>query len=362
MDLSQRLSISYYKTVTAINEEHKIYLVQHQETGKIYVKKILDVYSIDVYKYLIDHPVLGIPRIYAFYEENNKLTLIEEFISGSTLYEKIESRHLTRHQICRYMISICDILEKLHSQKPPLVHRDIKPSNVIISDYDDVYLLDFNAAKYQSGDANRNSDTVLLGTQGYAAPEQYGFGESSPLTDIYSIGIVLREAVASVGINERAFDAIVEKCTQMEPSKRYQSVGLLKKDLTKALDGEMISQNSEKTINKFLPPGFRTMRVWKMIIAFPVYALITYITLTFTFTDGKYSTGSLWTARIFLFAIITSNILVICNYLGIQDHFPLSRSKYILIRIIGVIIEMTLVTLSLIVAMFLVAGIFFNFK
>ena len=239
MDYSQRLSISYYKTVSTINEAHKIYLVQHQESGRIFVKKILDVYSIDVYRYLIDHPVSGIPRIYAFYEENNTLTLIEEFISGSTLRDKIQSGNLSRKQICRYMICICNILEKLHLQNPPLVHRDIKPSNVIISDYDEVYLLDFNAAKYNSGDENRKSDTILLGTQGYAAPEQYGFGESSPLTDIYSIGIVLKEAAASAHIEDRAFEAIIDKCTQIDPKKRYHDVTLLKKDLLRTLDGEV---------------------------------------------------------------------------------------------------------------------------
>ena len=336
--------------------------MQHQESKKIFIKKVLDVYSIDVYRYLIDHPIPGIPRIYAFYEENNQLTLIEEFISGSTLREKIESRNLSREQICKYMIGICNILEKLHMQNPPLVHRDIKPSNVIISDYDDVFLLDFNAAKYQSKDATKESDTILLGTQGYAAPEQYGFGESSPLTDIYSIGIVLKETAASSGISDRAIDAIVDKCTRMEPIKRYKSVGLLKKDLTKTLGGEMISSDSDNTINKFLPPGFRTMRVWKMIIALPVYAMIAYLTLTFTVVDGSFSNGSLWTARIFLFLIIMSNILIICNYLGIQEHFPLNRSKNILIRIIGVIIEMALVTLALFIVMILVAGLFFNFK
>ena len=94
MDLSQRLSISYYKTIATINGPHKIYLVQHQETGKFYVKKILDVYSIEVYMYLKSNPITGIPRIIDFCEEDNTLTLIEEYVSGTTLKEKIESGKL----------------------------------------------------------------------------------------------------------------------------------------------------------------------------------------------------------------------------------------------------------------------------
>ena len=86
---------------------------------------------------------------------------------------------------------LCNILEALHSMTPPIIHRDIKPSNIIITSYNYAMLLDFNAAKQFSG--QNESDTVLIGTPGYAAPEQYGFGSSSPKTDIYSLGIVLRE-------------------------------------------------------------------------------------------------------------------------------------------------------------------------
>lgn len=91
------------------------------------------------------------------------------------------------------MYELCEILEKLHSANPPIVHRDIKPSNIIITNYDHVILLDFNAAKYFT-DPN-TSDTILLGTKGYAAPEQYGFGSSTPQTDIYAVGILLKELV-----------------------------------------------------------------------------------------------------------------------------------------------------------------------
>lgn len=76
------------------------------------------------------------------------------------------------------MIMLCNILNALHSMTPPIIHRDIKPSNIIITSYNYAMLLDFNAAKQFSG--QNESDTVLIGTPGYAAPEQYGFGSSSP--------------------------------------------------------------------------------------------------------------------------------------------------------------------------------------
>ena len=254
MNLSQRLSNSFYQVVAAINEPHKVYLVQHRDSGRFYVKKILDVYSADVYKDLVKkildvysadvykdlqaHPIPGIPRIMDSWEEDGRLVIIEEFISGVTLRDLIErtssltisqggyeqapgeysaAAHadstrneyitavapagmdpcelLTVERIGHYMAGLCEILERLHAHNPPLIHRDLKPSNIIITSCGNVMLLDFNAARFYSGEPGRESDTRLLGTKGYAAPEQYGFGESSPQTDIYSIGRILQECV-----------------------------------------------------------------------------------------------------------------------------------------------------------------------
>ena len=77
MDYTHRLSISYYKVAAPINEPHKVFLVRHQETGKFYVRKTLDVFSTEVYEQLRSNPVRGIPKIMDFNEEDGKLTLIE---------------------------------------------------------------------------------------------------------------------------------------------------------------------------------------------------------------------------------------------------------------------------------------------
>ena len=61
MDYTHRLSISYYKVAAPINEPHKVFLVRHQETGKFYVRKTLDVFSTEVYEQLRSNPVRGIP-------------------------------------------------------------------------------------------------------------------------------------------------------------------------------------------------------------------------------------------------------------------------------------------------------------
>ena len=86
--------MSDYKIISALNEEHK---VQSALSGNIYVQKILDVYNIRVYEYLYRNPVAGIPRIINYYEDSNQLIVIEEYISGTSLQEKIDNSDLSVH-------------------------------------------------------------------------------------------------------------------------------------------------------------------------------------------------------------------------------------------------------------------------
>lgn len=143
-------AVSSFHTIAMINEFHGVYLVQDPDTGKIYVKKVLDVYNPEVYEFLLQHPVAGTPGIIACSEEAGRMVLIEEYISGSSLQEKIEGNALSEADILRYMLDLCDILEKLHTGEQVIIHRDIKPSNIIITTYNRAVLLDFNAAKFYS--------------------------------------------------------------------------------------------------------------------------------------------------------------------------------------------------------------------
>lgn len=303
--------MSDYKIISALNEEHKVYLVQSALSGNIYVQKILDVYNIRVYEYLYRNPVAGIPRLINYYEDGNQLIVIEEYISGTSLQEKIDNSDLSVSDIRSYMIMLCNILEALHSMTPPIIHRDIKPSNIIITSYNYAMLLDFNAAKQFSG--QNESDTVLIGTPGYAAPEQYGFGSSSPKTDIYSLGIVLREMLGSITpvpniapILHR-LNLIADRCTQMTPAARYQSVAELKNAVSQSYypaqhstsaagnSSQYAHHNHDNTNNtanadtakraihdsasRFIPPGFRTRTPWKMLLSSVAYLFIIWLCL-----------------------------------------------------------------------------------
>lgn len=212
-----------YKTIDQINGPHGIYLVKHRINKRIFVMKMIRTYTAEVYHYLLDHPVKGIPYIYEIYCDHDLILLIEEYIHGSTFQERLDTHTLTPAEIKDYMIQLCRVLGPLHAHRPPLIHRDIKPDNIMISRCGCLSLLDFDAAKFISNVKERPSDTRLLGTPGYAAPEQYGFRESSPQSDVYSIGCVLKEAVDSLPYADHTFDLVIDKCLQLDPSRRYST-------------------------------------------------------------------------------------------------------------------------------------------
>ena len=414
MNLSNRLTNSFYQIVATINEPHKVYLVQHRDSGRFYVKKTLDIYSADVYKDLREHPIPGIPRIINIWEEDGQLIIIEEFISGVTLRDMIESTAslsllqdgyeqalgqntveasvsrsgngclatgtrvnmdphdiLTPDQLGHYMVSLCEILEHLHAHNPPIIHRDLKPSNIIITSCDNVVLLDFNAARFYSGLPGRESDTRLLGTKGYAAPEQYGFGESSPQTDLYSIGKILQECVDAFPKDRSAaeriagkqpsppakvtdphvFDPVIRKCTQLSPSKRYSSAGALKNALLSCLGQSSRPDITGTVVNPYLPPGFRTLNPWKMLIASAVYLLVFNVSLTMP--DETASMPVLWMERMLVLSLALINIALGSNYLGIQQYMPFHDSSSRAMKVTGVLLTMAVVSVIIFVSMIL---------
>jgi serine/threonine protein kinase len=354
MDSTYHPTTSNYKTIAILNESHGIYLVQNLTSNRIFVKKILDVYNIDIYKKLQFNPVPGTPRIIEFHEQNNQLTIIEEYISGTPLQEKL-LEGVSLNDVKTYMVDLCSILKKLHAFAPPIVHRDLKPSNIIITNFNRACLIDFNAAKNYSSSANE--DTRLLGTHGYAAPEQYGFGSSSPQTDIYSLGVVLKEMLSSCKQYPSELDMIVSKCTQMNPSERYSDISELENALH-GISSPTTTEKKQESITSFIPPGFRTLTPWKMVVATPIYALILWLCLTL---EVKNVYGlALWVERIFCLAMFLTIIFGFFNYRDIQRFVPLCQNKNPLIRLLGTTLLVIAIVFSLLLSMIIIEIVFFH--
>lgn len=169
------------------------------------------------------HP--AIPKIYDMIYDKNALTAVMEYKEGKGLDVFLrEKRFISEKFIRQTLIELCDILSYIHGQKIPVIHRDIKPENIIIGNH--VSLIDYGAARFYMKDAK--NDTICLGTMGYAAPEQYGsLSQSDERTDIYGLGMTLKEMLKKMSKRNKSLEEIVYKCTNQNPDRRYRNSGEL---------------------------------------------------------------------------------------------------------------------------------------
>lgn len=338
MSLLNACPLSAYKDIEPLCEKGHVVLVQSRQDGQLYVKKQIQSYTPELYRKLFENPVNNTPVLYGIYEDSQAvpvamgavpLILIEEYLPGHTLAEHIREDGLFSEEQCVDIgMQLCRILVELHSRKPAIIHRDIKPSNVMLLPDGTVSLFDFSAAKVASETESR--DTVLIGTAGYAAPEQYGFSASTPQTDIYALGVLLNVMLTGALPWEKKargkLGSIISRCLKMEPRSRYAGAWELYAALKRA---------RKERIPWFLP-GFRSLRWYKMIPAFIWYIF----TIIFAFRADVESIdiASKICVRLIFLMLGFFPVMFYANYLDIQRFFPLVNSQNRMVRIVGLLL------------------------
>ena len=183
-----------------------------------------------VYQKLLEVSCPNLPTVYEVVVGPENNLVLEEFIQGDTLDFLLREALFTPEETRQIVRQLCQGLWVLHSLGA--VHRDVKPENVILRGSDAV-LIDFDAARLHK--AENTTDTQVLGTVGFAAPEQYGLSQSDPRADIYSIGILINVMLTgehpSAKQAEGALGRVVERCTHVNPDKRYKNVLRLMEEL-----------------------------------------------------------------------------------------------------------------------------------
>lgn len=185
----------------------------------------------------LNHPHL--PSIIDVIDCDDTFLIVMDYIEGNPLSKALEtSGAQNQDDVIEWAKQLCDVLGYLHSRNPPIIYRDMKPSNVMLKPDGNVMLIDFGTArefKYSSV-----ADTTCLGTQGYAAPEQFGgHGQTDARTDIYCLGATMYHLVTGHNpatppyemypirqwnpMLSSGLEEIILKCTQRNPEDRYQS-------------------------------------------------------------------------------------------------------------------------------------------
>ncbi|MCD6384311.1 protein kinase [Candidatus Sumerlaeota bacterium] len=209
------------------------------------------------------------PNIVDIYDFNISHTAGQSFISmeyieGRSLREIIEEKFAFSPeptpaymaQILYYMSQLCSVLEATH--KKGIIHRDIKPDNIMITQDDVVKITDFGIVHIEK--ATFTPTGALIGTPRYMSPEQVRGGKIDGRADIYAVGIVMYECLLGsppfiagdiayqqvnvvppqpreiMPIIPESVNAIIMKCLQKNPDKRYQTATQLKKVIDKTIE------------------------------------------------------------------------------------------------------------------------------
>ena len=223
-------------------EKTKISVVYHEDLKTSCILRICKNRDLStVYSALRDIQSPNTVFVHDFVYENGDTYILEECVSGSTVQESLEhDGTMPERDTAQIIIEICKALEVLHRQKTPIVHNDINPSNIKIREDGSVKLFDFDISRtYKKG---QSKNTELFGTEEYAAPEHFGYGQSEPRTDIYCLGVTMHKMLTGQGLSTEhrvtytgKLKKIVKKCLEFDPKNRYNSVLELKKDLERFL-------------------------------------------------------------------------------------------------------------------------------
>lgn len=191
------------------------------DKSRLYVRRYREI-SPELFARLKNVSSPLIERLAERSEDEHGSFFTSEYIEGNTA----DSREHSEKEAYHALLELCDALRALH--KEGIIHRDVKPSNMLFTQDGRIRLIDFDSARltiqYQS------RDTELLGTEGYAAPEQYGFMQTDGRADIYAFGVTMRELLGD-SADKPSFRHVIKRCTELDPDSRYQNIRAVKRAL-----------------------------------------------------------------------------------------------------------------------------------
>lgn len=184
----------------------------------------------------LDHPAL--PRIVDIIDNGQTIYVIMDYIEGESLESVVKEYGAQPWEVVvEWAKQLCDALNYLHSQKPPIIYRDMKPANVMLKPEGNLKVIDFGIAREYK--EKNLADTTILGTKGYAPPEQHGARQTDARSDIYALGMTLHHLLTAEDPREPDYmyapirqwnpelpgglERMIDKCTALDPEDRYQN-------------------------------------------------------------------------------------------------------------------------------------------
>lgn len=212
-----------YSLVSVLSEKNqcRVFRLRNKTTGMDLILRSFPSH-LDAYEILCSISCDNLPQVYDAVDLTDGQIVLEEYIDGITIAQVMQTGKYRYRGAKNVLWGICNALSVLH--KYGIIHRDLKPENVIIEKTGRVVLIDLNASRLES---SASKDTVIMGTVGYASPEQLGISQTDARTDIYAAGVLLNVMLTGKHPTERFVKGhlgrVVRKCTALNPDDRYQT-------------------------------------------------------------------------------------------------------------------------------------------
>ena len=236
------MSVVYLAMDTHLNKQWAVKEIRKKGNGKDDVVIVNSLLAEANMMKKLDHPSL--PRIVDIIDNGETIFVVMDYIEGESL-DKIllEYGPQPEELVIAWAKQLCDVLSYLHSQKPPIIYRDMKPANIMLKPEGNIKIIDFGIAREYKEQSL--ADTTVLGTKGYAPPEQYS-GQTDARSDIFALGMTMHHLLT--GIDPRGgekyvpvrmwnpelsegIEIIIDKCVQPAAENRYQNCSDLLYDL-----------------------------------------------------------------------------------------------------------------------------------
>ena len=206
-----------------------------------------------------------------------------------------------------------------------IIHRDIKPENIYY-DGEKIILGDFDIARFYTN--KHTVDTTALGSIGYAAPEQFGFSQTTKQTDLYACGVLLNVLATgympSVSLVKGMLRPIVKRAIEIDPQDRYQSAQAMQRSLAYCT---------------LIPVGFRHGKKSHKIIASITYILFALLLIMVALSVKK---DTFWSV-LFMFSLELWFLVFGFNYANVYDFCLFHKNHHRMIRILGILLT-TIIT------------------
>ena len=301
---AQRYELWQYSVVAVINPQMNI--VRNNASGQLMVLRLYNREMYPVLQMLCQIKDRNLMQVYDAADDGKHCLGLCEFIEGITLEQLVKTEGVLSEKRTREIAAdVCAGLSALHRRG--IIHKDIKPSNVMVDKNGVVKIIDYDIVRIHKNGADK--DTRMFGTAGYASPEHFGFGQTDPRSDIYSVGVLMNYLLTGAMPAERRYfgplSPVIQRCLEVDANKRYDSV-------------------------PFRPlPGFRGKNVFVkilMTILLAAYFLLLFLSIQMAVKEASSADRFFWEHLYF-----SVNILVFFTglpYIFFGDVFYLSEKIY----------------------------------